>query len=221
MRHENNKEIEHNKKQEKQEEEPPLYYYRTIQLFIINVGVYIITSILGHSFLITSDYVLVILGVSKLSLYPLFWWQFITAMFTHASISHLLGNMIFLLFFGLKGEEIGLRNEIVKAYLLSGLVGNIISAIILPEYTVSVGASGAVFGLMAFVIVELENKQLMKKKTALFLILIFFVLSGGSAGSNIQVNVISHFFGAVTGFLYGKYDLKKKAEKLSAKKIKK
>ena len=209
-----NKEAVEQNRKEKNIEEKPLLQYRTIQLFLVNVGMYLITSLLGGSFLITNGYVLVIFGVSHYSFYPLLWYQFITSMFTHSSIAHILSNMIFLLIFGLRGEELGLRNEIVKAYLLSGLAGNIVSAIILPANTVSVGASGAVFGLMAYVIVYLEQKHLISKKTAIFVIILFLVMSGGTAGSSVQVNVVAHLVGALTGYVLAKYEIKNKKKKL-------
>ena len=47
-------------------------------------------------------------------------------MFIHASIFHLVGNMLFLLIFGLRGEEMFSLPEYLGIYFLGGLVGNLL-----------------------------------------------------------------------------------------------
>ena len=49
-------------------------------------------------------------------------------MFIHASIFHLVGNMLFLLIFGLRGEEMFSLPEYLGIYLLGGLAGNLLSS---------------------------------------------------------------------------------------------
>ncbi|AFZ44789.1 Rhomboid family protein [Halothece sp. PCC 7418] len=75
------------------------------------------------------------------------WYQLITSMFCHANWQHLSSNLFFLYLFGkLVEEEEGVMG-IVGSYLICGLGANLMSLMFQPSYVVSLGASGAVFGL--------------------------------------------------------------------------
>ena len=72
---------------------------------------------------------------------------FLSSMFLHASIGHLVGNMLFL--WGV-GQPLYHRLGAAKflaAYLLTGIAGGMAHAAFSPEHPV-VGASGAISGLM-------------------------------------------------------------------------
>ena len=74
-------------------------------------------------------------------------WTIVTAMFVHAGIGHILGNMITLYFFGsYLIRLIGERNFWI-VYLLGGLLGNVLYAFILTPPLPAVGASGAIFAV--------------------------------------------------------------------------
>ena len=72
-------------------------------------------------------------------------WRFLSAMFAHASGSHLIYNMFALIFFGLILESIIGTKKYVLLYLSSGIIVNIISV---NFYSSSLGASGAIFGII-------------------------------------------------------------------------
>mmetsp|Transcript_12055 Transcript_12055/g.24541 ORF Transcript_12055/g.24541 Transcript_12055/m.24541 type:complete len:259 (-) Transcript_12055:801-1577(-) len=76
------------------------------------------------------------------------WWQFLTALFCHASWSHLSGNLFFLLVFGRFIEDERGPGFTWMAYLTCGFVANVVSYLLLPTNAISMGASGAVFGLL-------------------------------------------------------------------------
>jgi len=74
-------------------------------------------------------------------------WTIVTAMFVHAGIGHILGNMITLYFFGsYLIRLIGERNFWVL-YLCGGILGNILFMLLAPPFSVAVGASGAIFAV--------------------------------------------------------------------------
>ncbi len=76
-------------------------------------------------------------------------YQFITSMFCHANWAHLSSNLFMLYIFGrLIEEEEGILG-VVSSYLITGLVANVLSWLLQPGSIVSLGASGAVFGLFA------------------------------------------------------------------------
>jgi membrane associated rhomboid family serine protease len=76
-------------------------------------------------------------------------WNNFSYMFLHADISHLLGNMVFLLIFGFSLEIILGVGKYLGVYLLTGLAsGAFYTALNLNSYMPLIGASGAVSGLM-------------------------------------------------------------------------
>ena len=74
------------------------------------------------------------------------YWRFITPMFLHANIVHLVSNLRALINLGPVVEEIYGNKKFIAIYLLAGIAGNIASFALLPCR--SVGASGAIFGLL-------------------------------------------------------------------------
>jgi rhomboid protease GluP len=74
------------------------------------------------------------------------WWRLLTATFLHAGAVHLVFNMVVLWDAGKRMERILGRGGFLVCYLLSGLAGSVASLAFHPA-SVSVGASGAIFGL--------------------------------------------------------------------------
>ncbi|TNM38463.1 rhomboid family intramembrane serine protease [Nocardioides albidus] len=84
-------------------------------------------------------------------------WQLFTSMFTHVEPWHLGFNMLALWVLGPQLETILGRGRYLALYLLSGLVGSVAVYWLSAEQTTTVGASGAIFGLMgALVVVGLK-----------------------------------------------------------------
>lgn len=75
-------------------------------------------------------------------------WTLFTYMFLHASVGHILFNMLALYFFGPRLETLLGGRRFVTLYLLSGLGGAVLS--FLPQYYYApiLGASGAVYGVV-------------------------------------------------------------------------
>ena len=75
------------------------------------------------------------------------WWRFLSAIFLHVGLFHLLMNLFFQIRTGMQLERsIGFLKTSI-AYIVSGIGGNLASAIFLPNL-LTVGASGALFGLI-------------------------------------------------------------------------
>ncbi len=82
------------------------------------------------------------------------WWRFITAAFLHAGFLHIASNMIALWSIGQPIEQLLGRNRFLTLYLMSALGGSIASYCFSSVMTQSVGASGAIFGLLtAFIVI--------------------------------------------------------------------
>jgi len=87
-------------------------------------------------------------GISRLA-------TLVTSMFLHAGIIHLAGNMLFLFVFGGNVEDTLGHNKYLGFYLTAGIAGGLAQtylalAAVPPDiYATSVGASGAISGVMA------------------------------------------------------------------------
>src|SRR5438094_3375756 len=75
------------------------------------------------------------------------WWRLITSAFLHASLLHIGMNMVVLWIVGSPVEEAIGRGRFLVLYLVSGLAGSAGALIARPD-AVTVGASGAIFGIL-------------------------------------------------------------------------
>ena len=80
-------------------------------------------------------------------------WQLVTSMFTHIEVWHLAGNMIALYFIGPQLEAAIGRLRFLALYLVSGLAGSAMVLWFSDDQVQTVGASGAIFGLMGALLV--------------------------------------------------------------------
>ena len=134
-------------------------------------------------------------------------WTVITYMFVHASITHILFNMLALYFFGPRVEERLGSNKFIVLYLISGVSGALLSMIFAPRAPI-VGASGAVFGVMLAFARFWPTAQIyimgilpIEARLAVFLFALFSLWSGFS-GSRGGVADFAHLGGFVGAWLY-------------------
>ena len=174
-------------------------YKPTYILIALNIAFYIYTSIVGGDFVNTSDTMIRLYGqVNGAVIFYGYYYQLFTSMFVHASIAHIAGNMLFLLIFGLRGEEMFSLPEYLSIYFLGGLTGNLLSLLLLPLDTISVGASGAIFAMFGAAIVYARRSYSQSIIGALIYALFLLFLSSGPG-----VNNFAHIGGLVTGLLIG------------------
>ena len=172
-------------------------YKPTYILIALNVAVYIYTSILSGNALQTNIDVQAQWGQYNLLVFNGWYHQLLTSMFIHASLFHLVGNMLFLLIFGLRGEEMFSLPEFLTIYLVGGLFGNILSLCFGP-YFISVGASGAIFAMFgACVIYGRRSVRQSILGALVYAFFLFFINTGAG------VNIAAHLGGLVFGLLIG------------------
>ena len=177
----------------------------TMNLVMINVGVYFLLAIVSGNFIIIDNSVLAILGLYNAAFWHGALWQIITSLFVHLHFAHIGLNMLYLLIFGFRAEEIYSDKEIYLIYLISGVFGNILTLFIFPLNSISAGASGSVFGILASIVAYERATKSPKWKNVTYAMLLFLVMSSGA-----NVNFISHIFGAVGGYYTGKWFSQKK-----------
>ncbi|MFF8291600.1 rhomboid family intramembrane serine protease [Streptomyces sp. NPDC016309] len=81
------------------------------------------------------------------------WYRLVSSMFLHQEPWHIAGNMLLLwLLGGTLEAELG-RGRYLTLYLLSGLAGSALTYLLAPENQGSLGASGAIYGLLGATVV--------------------------------------------------------------------
>jgi len=85
------------------------------------------------------------------------WWRMVTAMFLHGGFDRIIGNMIVLYIVGMAAEHAFGSTRMLLVYFAGGLAGSALSVLASPGP--SVGASGAVFGVLSAVVVTLYRHQ--------------------------------------------------------------
>ena len=164
----------------------------TLGLITINVVFFILFNIL-----LGVEYLLLFSQInSKVfegQIYRLF-----TSMFLHADIIHLFSNMLALLIFGTSVENNFYKYQFLLIYFVSGFLGNIFSLFLLPYDSISLGASGAIFGLIGAVFVFFARED---KSFILFglIYLVFFIFMSFAPG----INLWAHLFGLLGGLILG------------------
>jgi rhomboid protease GluP len=130
------------------------------------------------------------------------YWRMLTAMLLHGSFEHLIGNCAALYILGMAGEHALGAWRVLVIYVASGLAGSLASVLAGPGP--SVGASGAICGLMGAVVLILYRYrrayQVRNKEIALVL--------AAWAGCTILIGVIdpqidnwAHLGGLIAGAL--------------------
>lgn len=165
----------------------------TLSLIIINVFCFLTFNII-----LPIEYILTLVQINS-NIIAGEYWRLFTSMFLHADIMHILSNMIALLLFGAAVENNYSKLEYLIIYFISGLIGNLFSLLLLPLNTISLGASGAIFGLIgaAFILYTVEGE-----KTLIFLglfYLAYFIISSIAPG----INLWAHLFGLLGGICFG------------------
>jgi membrane associated rhomboid family serine protease len=123
------------------------------------------------------------------------WWRLFTAMFLHAGFFHLAVNMYSLYFVGSIMEQVIGRWRFLLLYLASGLAGSA-GALLLTPGTPTVGASGAIFGVLGGLFILERQRHIATGGQVAGLIVINLVITLAFSGS---ISVGGHFGGLIGG----------------------
>lgn len=167
----------------------------TFWMILINIAVYI--AILINPFLIYYLWSYNLLYNSPVEI-----WRFVTPVFTHAQLWHLVANLLSLTYLGSLVEKYLTKTEYLFVYLVTGIISEIATTIAYslfrPE-TIGFGASGAIYGLMGFIITTVVDDKKDRLK-----VLIVVIIS--AIGVNLfipNVGNVAHFAGLVSGLVFG------------------
>jgi len=133
------------------------------------------------------------------------YWTILSAMFFHASFSHIFFNMLNLYFFGTLCLQLIETKWFLLVYLVGGIVGNLIFLAIGPMFSAVLGASGAVFaigGLLAMMRPTFRVYLYFFIPMPLWAaILIGFVITAFVAGIAWQAHLGGIVVGLIVGFV--------------------
>lgn len=127
------------------------------------------------------------------------WWRLITAAFIHGSIIHLGLNMLMLWWIGGPIEAAIGRSRYLMLYLVSGLAGSAGALLLTSASQLTVGASGAIFGLLGAALVFEQQRNYILGGSALSIIVLNLVLTFAVPG----ISVGGHLGGLAGGALAG------------------
>ena len=180
-------------------------YMPTYFLVTANVVAYIFTSYFGGSAVETGDTMIATYGLYTPAVLNGEVWRIFTSLFVHANIAHIAGNMLFLIIYGLRAEDMFDIKEYLAVYFLSGLAGNFLT--ILTDlliagssgyFAFSVGASGAIFGMLAAVMVYMRRSIGQSIFGALVFVFFLFAINISPG-----VNIFAHLGGLAAGLALG------------------
>lgn len=180
------------------EEEKGKLSYVTIIFVIFNIIAFIIYTILGE-IVYNSGSLSVVDIIEKKEYY-----RILSCTFLHAGIEHILGNMLFLIILGdMLEKEIG-HIAFGMIYLLSGIGGSIFSMlyeILTGQYYHTVGASGAVCGLIGamLIVVVMHHGNFKQVSLPRIVLAICFLIYSGLKTD--YVNNAAHIGGLFVGVI--------------------
>jgi rhomboid protease GluP len=139
------------------------------------------------------------------------YYRLLTAMFMHGNFSHLLNNMLVLLFIGDNLERAAGKLKYLLIYFGSGIIAGLTSisynmwkdnGLYAESTTYSIGASGAIFGVVGAVlyIVIINRGRLKNISTRQMVFFVIFSLYGGIV--NTHIDQAAHVGGFIVGVIF-------------------
>lgn len=127
--------------------------------------------------------------------------RLIASIFLHIGLIHFIMNMWALNILGKQVERFYGHIKMLTIFMYSGIVGNLLSVVLMDNSTISAGASGAIFGLMgALLYFALSQRTYMGEalKNEILPVIIINLLIGFMVP---QINMYAHIGGFVGGII--------------------
>jgi membrane associated rhomboid family serine protease len=181
-------------------------YPVTAALAAINIGVFVAMVFVGGSLMGFSSADLVRWGANwGVRTLGGEYWRLLSAAFVHANLIHLAFNMWWLFFLGRLSERLFGRWQTAVIYLLTGVGGSLLSLAWEPT-RLSVGASGAIFGLAGAILSGVRFGELSitaGEKRSIFINVVLFSAFSFFMGLRGNTDNMCHLGGFVTGLIIG------------------
>jgi len=174
----------------------------TIALIGINAAIFLFT--VSHGFLQSESAILKAGALSRELILQGEVWRLLSAMFLHGGLDHLAGNGVGLFIVGMATEHAYGKLETFGIYILSGLFGSVFSVLMNPGP--SLGASGAIFGILGATIVfffKYRNRLRLRDKRVGNVLLMWAAYSIATAWFIPFVDNAAHIGGLLAGAFCG------------------
>lgn len=133
-------------------------------------------------------------------------WTAVTAIFIHGNLIHLIGNMLFLYVFGNTLEDEFGAKKALAVFFIGGIFSFILSTFFYGLETVIIGASAAIFTVMAIVMLTKPLKFSWLFLMPLGLVALLYLLFNIAATYYMvdgSIGYLSHIIGFIIGFPFG------------------
>jgi len=130
-------------------------------------------------------------------------WRFISSIFLHGSTAHIVSNLFALALFGTVLESIIGSKRFLLVFFVSGIIANIIA---INFYPLSLGASGAIYGILGALIIlrPMMTVWVYSLPMPMFIAGIVWVGAGVlGVFAPSGVGDIAHLSGIAIGFVFG------------------
>lgn len=134
------------------------------------------------------------------------WYRLVTAMFLHGGLIHIGFNMMVLMDLGPMVEDVYGSSRFLFLYVATGIASFAVSAFAKGLGSFSVGASGAILGLVGLLIAITSKRggAFMKELRSRLLSWVVTIFAIGLLFSGLHTDNWAHFGGLAAGFLLGK-----------------
>ena len=173
----------------------------TCIIILINVILFIITAVKSSNIYGINTYVLIDMGAKvNFLINEGQIWRLITCAFLHGGLIQMIFNMYALKILGPELEYVYGRIKYILIYIFSAIVASIFSYIWGPD-SVSVGASGAIFGMFgAMLIFGIRHRKQIGKAYMMNIVQVIFINVVIGLSSN-NIDNAAHFGGLIIGGL--------------------
>jgi len=190
----------------------------TAILLLLNIVVFVVMIFLGFNIISpTPKELLEIGGNRRFEIMNGEYWRLFTSIFIHGGLLHLVMNLYGLGLGAVLLEGILGKTQLILSFIVCGIISSLTS-IYWHENTVSVGASGAIFGLYGLILAFTVFKIYPSHSRV-----ITWMLLGLYAGVSLLFGFLggidnaAHFGGLISGFILGGILILKEKEKLLKK----
>jgi len=187
-------------------------------LVLVNAGIYLLLLLVGRAAPQVAGQVVVLFGLIPAAVTHGWLWQLFTYSFLHSGFFHVGFNMLALWMFGALLEMAWGRRQFLEFYFF-GVLGAALTSVVfsytgllgLSPATVTIGASGGVYGILMAYGMLFGDRELMMFpfpfliRAKYFVGVLIFISLAGALGEAGGVAYIAHLGGLLFGYLYIKF----------------
>ncbi|MBN2696318.1 MAG: rhomboid family intramembrane serine protease [Bacilli bacterium] len=173
----------------------------TFYLILTNTALFFVTLFTGG---------FTILNLARLgALVPIYviedgeYFRIVTSMFLHGSVTHFILNMVAIYFLGTAMEQVMGHIRYFALYFLSGIVAGVMIVVLGDPVTLTIGASGALYGIMSGLLLITLKKPRWFTQQAVRTIRRLAIINFAITFVFPNISIIGHVSGFLAGFLLG------------------